>query len=416
LRNLLSTGVLEAAKKIGIEEDDISELKYWDGESKIAPDKMDADEIIPSPSKAILAIYNRATPLLSTLFIDINNEEATAALKVLNDEIKQANLKDGVDLANLDKDVRQIRWELMRSNLLLGQQIFTKLMEDPEDATALLELNGLNDTLSGINQKYHYPEGWIVQPPGQKETERYPAIKAAKAREKQKKAGSGTLAAGTWRPGLTKQLEEILGICPVYQKNPVMGDEDADPAPLRCHFAVLKRGQRNELALVDSADIGSHASRGYLKDLPQEQRVDLRTAFNKFSHRDRQDFMEIIGFDCLPETSTNRYPNGVIAAKWENGVVKVMNRSGWRDIWGERKGDLMIEDFFRKKGLPIPFSKRAKPSKVSHMIQRNNENPEVVDQAGVTAGRGVALLGLDVQCPPISRKKELLESRFWRIK
>jgi hypothetical protein len=187
-------------------------------------------------------------------------------------------------------------------------------------------------------------------------------MKAVKAREKLKKVGSGTLAIGTWRPGLTEQLEEILGICPVYQKNPVMGD---DLIPLRCYFAVLKRGQRNGLALVDSADIGPCATKGYLKDLLQEQRVDLRTVFNKFSHRDCQGFMEIIGFDCLPEISANWYPNGVIVVKWENGVVKVMNRSGWRDIWGERKGDLMIEDFFCKKGLPIPFSKRAKPLKVS---------------------------------------------------
>jgi hypothetical protein len=35
-------------------------------------------------------------------------------------------------------------------------------MEDLEDATALQELNGLNNTLSRINQKYHYLEGWIV--------------------------------------------------------------------------------------------------------------------------------------------------------------------------------------------------------------------------------------------------------------
>ncbi|QKX62570.1 uncharacterized protein TRUGW13939_09731 [Talaromyces rugulosus] len=170
-----------------------------------------------------------------------------------------------------------------------------------------------------------------------------------------------------WKPGLTEQGEDIVGMAPTRQTTALN-----EVVPIRCKFAVYKPTEKNKIAYVDSSELGERACKGYLKDIPDSGRLDLGTGKQGFTRADRAKVGKVVGFDCDPETAPNRYPTGVVLVTWEAGEFRVMNRSDFRKIMTMKCADKMIEDFHIKNDLPFKFSKRVSQGPISRSSSRSN--------------------------------------------
>ena len=159
-------------------------------------------------------------------------------------------------------------------------------------------------------------------------------------------------AVSAWRPGLTEQGEKILGVAP-HEVDAVGGRM----ANLRCKFVVEKKGRTNPIEFEDDVDLGDRAACGYL-DQPKSEQVDIRTKMNAYSRKDQKGFDRILGITPVYSDSTRIFPPIAIWARWNDDSRKLMNRTGFRDIWKSR-ADRMIEDFFVNIGDEIPWAKEA---------------------------------------------------------
>ena len=162
---------------------------------------------------------------------------------------------------------------------------------------------------------------------------------------------SGTVSA--WRPGLTDQGERILGMAP-FEVEGVRGV----PSMLRCKFVVEKKGRINPIDFEDAVELGERATRGYLDEIPKSEQVDIRTKMNAYSRKDQQGFDQILGVTPVYSDSSRIFPPVAIWARWHDDSRKLMNRTGFRDIWKSR-ADRMIEDFFLDNAEEIPWMKVA---------------------------------------------------------
>jgi hypothetical protein len=139
---------------------------------------------------------------------------------------------------------------------------------------------------------------------------------------------------------------------------------------MECKFVVEKKGETNRIAFEDSAKIGDKAAIGYLEELPEADRVDIRCKANAYSTKDQEGFRRIVGVTAVESENPRIFPPIALAAEYDYGL-KVINRTGWRDIW-KSKADRMIEDFFLSHGLDIPWAKRAKRPGCSQYPEHHN--------------------------------------------
>ena len=162
---------------------------------------------------------------------------------------------------------------------------------------------------------------------------------------------SSSTAIGKWRPGLTGKGEKILAKAPFEVE-----DVSGKPTMTRCKFVVEKQGQKNRIVFEDSVNMGERATCGYL-DLPESEKVDIRSEKSAYTSRGRKGYIKIIGVTPEPSQSFRMFPPIAVAAEYDYGVL-ITNRSGWRAIF-KSKADRMIEDFLLDRGLDIPWQKLA---------------------------------------------------------
>ncbi|KAJ9601899.1 Chaperone protein dnaJ [Cladophialophora chaetospira] len=176
-----------------------------------------------------------------------------------------------------------------------------------------------------------------------------------KGREANSSSGQGSSkTVSAWRPGLTEQGEKILGMAP-FEVDALGGVKSM----LRCKFVVEKEGRINPIDFADDVDLGERATRGYLYEIPKSEQVDIRTKMNSYSRRDRANFDKILGVTPVSSDSSKIHPPIAIWARWKDASKKLMNRTGFTQIWGSR-ADGKIEDFFLEIGEEIPWKKVAK--------------------------------------------------------
>lgn len=142
---------------------------------------------------------------------------------------------------------------------------------------------------------------------------------------------------------------------------------------MRCRFVVEKKGEKNGIAFEDTVEIGERATKGYLEDLPEADRVDIRCKAKKYTINDRKGFRRIVGVTAVESENPRIFPPIAVGAEYDDGRVDVMNRTGWRDIW-KSKADIMIEHFFESNELDIPWAKRAKRPGCSQYSEPHNDS------------------------------------------
>ena len=179
---------MTAARKLGVEQDDINEVKTWDGEEDLTSRiEVDKDEI-PWPTNFIAGIYQEATQHLGRLCEDPNDSAAISSLDALNRRIREQNEKDGNK-----PDQWTIDYKMYLEQFRVYKPHVDSLWKTPEgqpmDPEAISKINSLNDQLKKINVKYHFPETWVMHfPTAEQLAERHAKNRTAKeAKEKEER-------------------------------------------------------------------------------------------------------------------------------------------------------------------------------------------------------------------------------------
>ncbi|CAI6342331.1 unnamed protein product [Periconia digitata] len=376
--------VIKAAEALNCKEDWIKEVKEWDGagsdgDSDSDTDEMEAEYEVPAITPKTVKMYQEATAHIAHLQKKPKSKTASKQLEAINNRIKEMNGIDGVEPI----DQWTIDYRGLAEYYSEALPFIRKIKKNPDDVEAKQKVDEINQKLDEFIKKRKYldwrvhpevvlsEEAEAAKPTPKKNTEKpAPTNEPAKptptnepatpipnkepAAAKTNEANASSKTAAEWRPGLTEKGERILAMAPTETED-VLGN----PVMTRCSFLVEKKGQENPIAFEDAADIGEQASKGYLQDLPEAERVDIRSKKNNYSPKDRKGFVQMKGVAYKESTSANRFPVCAVWIEYEDGSSKFVNRSGCRAIW-KSKADRMIEDVFIDKQLEIPWEKRAK--------------------------------------------------------
>ncbi|KIW11737.1 hypothetical protein PV08_09009 [Exophiala spinifera] len=169
--------VLKAAKKLGIDQEEINEVKFWDGD-ELAERELTADgrwvdkgdsmqgveDSSPlGPTEVHQQIWGGVKPVLGRLMNNPHDEEAVATLKEANTKIVEENIANKVPEAMLNSYTIAI--DTFKAIFAEAAPILARLRENLADSEARAKFEALNDRLRAFNRLHQYPEGWIMDPP-----------------------------------------------------------------------------------------------------------------------------------------------------------------------------------------------------------------------------------------------------------
>lgn len=401
--NLAELVVCDAGRALRCRENVLEEVNNWEGwEGSVDGDKGDMEgvDLLPWPSDFVKNIYTEATPHVNFLQAYPKLASIHKMLETFNDRIRAQNTADGID-----PNQWVIDYKSLAAYYTEADPIFDNFEKDPKNKERLEDGMKFHARLDEFLTKNHYPNWEVTQanralrsrpkmtkgrpsasasssaqpprppasatstvqapkPQGSVPSSQHiapttvPTTSTARATiSKQNAPQSSALPSantGTWKPGLTENGERILAMAPTESK-----DATGKPRIMRCRFVVEKRGETNRIAFEDTVEIGDRATKGYLEDLPEADRVDIRCKANTYTIKDRNGFRKIVGVTAVESENPRIFPPIALAAEYDDGRLLVLNRTGWRDIW-KSKADRMIEDFFVSNGLDIPWAKPAK--------------------------------------------------------
>ncbi|KAH7111874.1 hypothetical protein B0J11DRAFT_598581 [Dendryphion nanum] len=367
-----------AGDELGCREDVYQEVLDFGDEDPDASDddsgsQMDGLEMeSPKPTKIVLGWYEEATPLMDQLQQNPKSFSVRKKLDAINDKIKKKNEEEEQkDTSMWLLDYKAISKFYQDVGPLVG-----RLKGNPNDQEALDGAKGIEKELNEYLNKNHYPGAWtfkqdlLMQEAVKEKTveakqrmkndleeKRKRRIEERKREKAAEKGSTGTeqpkkassAVSTDWRPGLTTKGEEIYAMQPYERTSKTTGE--------------------NSMVFEDAETIGPRATDGYLKQLPEGERVDIRTEKYEYSTADKMGFVEIDDIAVKPGYSSRVYPAICIRVKYDNGMYKYPNRTVFRKIWGSARADRMIEDFYNDKGLRIPWEKRAKRPRAGESVK-----------------------------------------------
>ncbi|KIW86660.1 uncharacterized protein Z519_12715 [Cladophialophora bantiana CBS 173.52] len=170
--------VLKAGKKLGVERDEINQVKFWDGEEVFEEiyitsngnyaAKVDQMEIDPPTLNISLTethkqIWGEATSLLSQLMDNPNDGEVIAKLNNINTKIMQVNMANGFPVQYLNNYTINI--DTFKHIFIRAAPLVDQLKKNHADKEAWAKWNALNDELANFRKLCGFPDEWVLRPP-----------------------------------------------------------------------------------------------------------------------------------------------------------------------------------------------------------------------------------------------------------
>lgn len=408
--------VCDAGRALGCSEDVLDEVNNYDGDGEA--DNEDGVEL-PFPTEFVMRIYNEATPHIHNLQAYPKAPSLHKKIETFNDRIRTQNKVDGcpadqwvIDYKSLaefyteadpyfdnyDRDPSQKHfnegmqfrnrvdefltkhyypnWEVNTTNRALRNKTKTSKQTPSASSSSSAQTPrppaSATSTVQAPKTQISGPSPQITAPTTVPTTGTGRTVGGERQKEKPliatRSSASTSANTGTWKPGLTEKGERILAMAPVESE-----DATKKLRIMRCKFVVEKKGEKNGIAFEDTVEIGEKATKGYLEDLPEAQRVDIRCKAKKYTIKYRQGFRRIIGVTAVESDNARIFPPIALAAEYDHGLLLILNRTSWRDIW-KSKADMMIEDFFVSNELDIPWAKRAKRPGCSQYSEPQNDS------------------------------------------
>jgi hypothetical protein len=355
-----------AGLALGCSESVFQEVEEYDelDDTEEEGEPMELDQI-PPPSRVVLGWYEEATPLMDQLQQYPKSFSVKKKLNAINLKIERKNEEEEQE----DKKVWSIDYDAIAKYYEDVRPFIERLKKNGNDEEATNDAKALEQKLAGYLEKNNYPRTWgfkndilLREPTSNDPDEEVPNNSTEQVPS----------ASAEWRPGLTVKGEEIYAMQPFERTSRVSGEKYME----RCYFLVAKKGAKKgqkSLVFEDSEEIGQQAATAYLKELSEEDRVDVRTEEYKRSSADKSGFVEIDDIAVKEGYSSRVYPGICIRTRHTDGKYRYPNRTVFRKIWGAGRADQMIENFYLNKSLAIPWVKRAKHSGVGNQPETRSE-------------------------------------------
>ncbi|RSL52056.1 hypothetical protein CEP51_015116 [Fusarium floridanum] len=153
-----------AARKMGLDDLDIDEVMYWDGEEQFdasEPDTAMDEDAIPIPPQRVTNVYGEATPLLYRLGQDPSDPVLLGQLYRLNAKITTANRAENIE---------ENQWTIPGAAFFgphyneAGQR-YEMLRNDPANEKVKSEIMKEKTLIDSFIERNHFPKQWTILTP-----------------------------------------------------------------------------------------------------------------------------------------------------------------------------------------------------------------------------------------------------------
>ncbi|RSL81532.1 hypothetical protein CEP52_017173 [Fusarium oligoseptatum] len=153
-----------AARKMGLDDLDIDEVMYWDGEEQFdasEPDTAMDEDAIPIPPQRVTNVYGEATPLLYRLGQDPSDPVLLGQLYRLNAKITAANRAENIE---------ENQWTIPGAAFFgphyneAGQR-YEMLRNDPANEKVKSEIMKEKTLIDSFIERNHFPKQWTILTP-----------------------------------------------------------------------------------------------------------------------------------------------------------------------------------------------------------------------------------------------------------
>lgn len=166
--NVIPLALLQAAKKLAIDHDEINEVKFWDGET-LSELHLTADgkwvegvenSLELQPTEVNLRIWQDAKPALGRLMDNSEDGEALTKIKGANTAIVEENKARQFPEAMLNSFTIDI--DTFRAIFKAAAPFLIRLRKSHADVEARTKFDALNEQLKDFNRAHQYPSEWTM--------------------------------------------------------------------------------------------------------------------------------------------------------------------------------------------------------------------------------------------------------------
>lgn len=340
------------------------------------------------PDAFRLGIYKEATPLVGKLLADPHDRATKSKLEALNRRIKKQNKNDGIDQGEFP-----INLNVLRAIGIEAEGASKSLAKDPDNNNAEEMQTKLKKQLEKTIRINSYPAEWLNFMVGGQKDKGNEGDKPSSSKEKGSENGQENPSPrtksnrkgrkdnsssgrkdddgdtqmtvvdgnrGKWKPGQTRKGENILGWRPFYKT-----DRRTDEVVFSgCQFVIEKKDQANPAALVSGQDVGRRVTDAY-RSLPKEQQNDIRFSEKKYTYKNADEFVDILGFASKPFNTRTAdsgayYPDGYALHSFKDDSKRLVSRSASRKVFGKVDADSEMAEFYDEVGETPPWLARPK--------------------------------------------------------
>ncbi|KAF5697235.1 hypothetical protein FMUND_15486 [Fusarium mundagurra] len=154
-----------AARNLGLDDLDIDEVWYWDGEEKLDAPELDEDtpmseDAIPMPPARVTKIYETASPLLGKLVKDPHHPVTLGKIAALNTMITEVNAIEKVPL-----DQWTIPLSFFGPHYGEILRLYSILNDDRANQSVRDDILKEKSLIDNFIERQHLPNAWSVMTP-----------------------------------------------------------------------------------------------------------------------------------------------------------------------------------------------------------------------------------------------------------
>ncbi|OJJ65827.1 hypothetical protein ASPBRDRAFT_211916 [Aspergillus brasiliensis CBS 101740] len=301
-----------------------------------------------TPDHAVLEVYSEATAYVNEYLA----AKDTSVVHAMREKINDLNRRIKEENRKYSQPENEF---LIKIDLLTGvRDEYNKAAELVQDGTASgtqsETLRRIESQFENARKGYGYPETWKL-----------PSAIGN---------GDGSNNRG---PGDINDERRILGYVPHMDSE-------------RTVFIV--ESQSNGIAMKRSQDIGYDATRSYL-ELPESQRKDVRYSQSRYGKRDRNNYDQILGWDCrIPSNSSpsdweyrRALPPSYGLIRFHNGYTDILSRTALRNVLGREAADREINAFYEQRNMTLPWAQMPSRGRLPGRSYAKIQGPSVTGSA-----------------------------------
>lgn len=326
-------------------------MKTWDWKKTAEPDYPDSrasfdsgeeaddvrmsfdDDEIDKPIARVLQVYQKATPIMKSLFQDPTNEELQQQLYKLNEMIGSDNRNE-----QLPEDTWKIRIGFFAPHYKIIRDYYNRLKKNPADTDANHAFVTEEKLIHDMIEKHHFPPEWSISRMQQK------SIVADKTAEET------SLFVESDDSAETKTIDYPWPTLETADGSRILGVRSRGKVGLQVCVETSKDGRVVRRLVPESAvhEVQQYIEINGYKNLAEGQ--------STWTSRQRGDFEELLWVtDPAPPRSGKRDPPADCCVRFREQGLQILTRTSLFKVLGEKRAKAEMESVCVRDGTSAPW-------------------------------------------------------------